>query len=133
MVEVELPRLTGLAIRDWLVATRGGSPSDFYREFALQIEERMDREGKKLKIPSYMSIVRYFYILKELGMIHRIREGGLPRRKSLYAIVPGITRADDRWFHAQVEMYPATKWGSRRYEDAKKRGIVKKGRNPIYG
>jgi len=112
--EVELPTLTGLAIREYLLAVGEGSPNDFLKEFR-----------KVKKKTSYASVRRYFYILKRLGLIEFTRrvwgKGRIP--KSLYRIVPG-QEDSPFWIHPQVALYPDTRWGARRYEKAKEAGLV---------
>jgi Ribonuclease G/E len=115
MEEVELKEtLTGLAIREFLLQVREGSPNDFYRIF------------RKVKpTTSYDSVRRYFYILRHLGLIEPTRKekGRGPIPKQLYRIVPGMEGAVE-WSAPQVAMYPATRWGKVRYEKAKRRGLV---------
>ena len=105
---VPVNRLTGLAIREYLLQFGRGYPYDFYRRFA-----------KVKPTTSYESVRRYFYILKRLGLIERVgtEEGKGVWSRSLYRIVPGA-EDDERWFHPQVELYPATRLGSRRYRMA---------------
>jgi len=96
--------LTGLAIREFLLEARTGGSYDFYKEF---------RELKPTT--SYASVRRYFWILKELGLIEFVRvapsAAGFPRR--LYRIVPG--REDDpRWGYPQIAMFPTSGFGGRR-------------------
>lgn len=127
----DLPRLTGIAIHDWLSRVKTGSPSDFYKEYKKQAEARIGL-GSKEKIPTYPNVVKYFWMLKQIGLVAVVRQGGLGRdNKTLYAIVRG-READQRWFNPQVELYPSTRWGGRRYQDAKREGLVREGRNPSY-
>jgi len=115
MEEVELKEtLTGLAIKEFLLQVGEGSPNEFYRIF------------KKVKpTTSYDSVRRYFYILKHLGLIEPTRKeaGRGPIPKQLYRIVPGMEDAVE-WSAPQVAMYPATRWGRRRYAKAKEKGLV---------
>jgi hypothetical protein len=95
--------LTGQAIKEFLLEVGTGGPYDFYREF---------REMKPTT--SYASVRRYFWILKELGLIEYVREApstaGFPRR--LYRIVPG--REDDpRWEFPQIALFPTSGFGGR--------------------
>jgi hypothetical protein len=115
MAEVEITvALTGLAIREYLLAVREGCPNDFYKEF------------RKVKAKtSYGSVRRYFYILKKLGLIEPTRRewgrGTIP--KQLYRIVPGMEDSP-LWSAPQVALYPATRFGGARYTKAKRRGLV---------
>jgi len=103
---------TGLAIREFLMALGKGSPYHFYKCF------------KAVKpTTSYLSVVKYFYILSRLGLVEVVgtepsSKKGIERK--LYRIVPG--REDDpRWMHPQQALYPDTRWGSRRYWKVKGR------------
>jgi len=107
-------RLTGMAIREYLLQVGVGCPYEFYKCF------------KKVKPnTSYGSVVRYFWMLKKLGLIEVVgtedRGYGIPRK--LYRLVPG--REDDpAWFRPQIVMYPQTKWGRKRYKWAKEKGLA---------
>lgn len=97
--------LTGLAIREFLLAVGEGYPYWFYKCF------------KKIKpSTSYQSISRYFWILKKIGLIEETREepskGRYPRK--YYRIVPG-TEDHPAWLHPQQVLYPETRLGSNRY------------------
>jgi len=76
---------------------------------------------------SYLSVVRYFYILRRLGLIEFVRQesgrGRYPRR--VHRIRPGM-EDDPRWSAPQVALYPETRWGGARYEKAIERGLVPK-------
>lgn len=140
----ELPRLTSIAIREWLLTVKQGSPYDFWKEFRRQISEKNEflqevaktrkpaRKPKPLKIPVYTGVWRYFYIMHRIGLLRRVQKGGLMRKKSLYAIASGVDLLDDRWSHPQVELYPSTRWGGRRYGRAVEEGKVEFGANPRY-
>jgi len=106
--------LTGMAIREYLLAVGEACPNDFYREFR-----------KVKKKTSYASVRRYFYILKQLGLIEPTRRvpGRGPIPKQLYRIVPGM-EDDPRWTAPQIALYPNTQWGGARYAKAKERGLV---------
>ncbi|RLG79767.1 MAG: hypothetical protein DRO09_03995 [Thermoprotei archaeon] len=108
----EIPvKLTGLAIRYFLLAVGEGCPYWFYKCF---------REVKPTT--SYRNVVRYFYFLKKLGLIEPVRKEprlspsgkpyGFPR--TYYRIVPGM-EDDPRWFAPQAELYPETRLGKKRY------------------
>ena len=117
------PLLTGIAIRNFLLRVGRAGPYDFYREF---------RTVKPTT--SYASIRKYFYILRELGLIEFVEEApsaaGFPRR--LYRIVPGMEE-DPRWGAPQVELYPATRFGKRRYREKIEKGErIPRGRRKIY-
>lgn len=115
--------LVGEAIREYLLREGEGYPYGFYREY------------KTVKpTTSYDSIRRYFYILKQLGLIELVRtepsRGQFPRH--MYRIVPGMER-DPRFGAPQVELYPQTKWGKRRYRRRKELGLpIHKGRREEY-
>jgi hypothetical protein len=102
----DLPRWTGLAIRDYLLAVGQGSPYDFYKCF------------KRVKpSASYKNIAYYFYLLKRAGLVKPV--GTEPSSKdgfykTLYVIVPG-KESDLGWLHPQQLVYPDTRWGPRRY------------------
>jgi len=106
----DLPKWTGLAIREYLMRVGQASPYDFYKCF------------KKIKpTTSYKNIVYYFYLLKKAGLIEPVghepsSKGGFD--KTLYRIVPG-KEEDLGWFHPQQIFYPDTKWGPRRYRKRK--------------
>ena len=96
--------LTGLAIREFLLEVGTGGPYDFYKEF---------REMKPTT--SYASVRRYFWILKELGLIEFVRTApsaaGFPRR--LYRIVPGM-EDDPKWGYPQIALFPTSGFGGRK-------------------
>ena len=102
----EIPvKLTGLAIKYFLLAVGEGNPYWFYKCF------------KKVKpSTSYNNVRRYFYFLKKLGLIEPVRKEpskhGMP--KTYYRIVPGM-EDDPRWFAPQAELYPETRLGAKRY------------------
>lgn len=101
--------LTGLAIREYLSYVKQGYPYEFYVCF------------KKVKpSTSYSSIVRYFWILKKIGLIREVgsEQGNAPIPRKLYEIV---IYDDPRWFAPQEALYPETKLGSRRYKLYKQR------------
>lgn len=102
-------KLTGLAIREFLLAVGEGYPYWFYRCF------------KKVKpTTSYQSVARYFYILRKLGLIEFVREEPSNSRfpRKYFRIVPG--REDDpAWLHPQEELYPETRIGGKRYRKYK--------------
>ena len=98
-------RLTGLAIREYLLTFGKGNPYDFYKRF------------RKVKpTTSYSSIARYFYILRRLGLIEVVEEEpsrhGFPKR--YHRIVPGM-EDDPRWVAPQEAIYPETRLGRKRY------------------
>ena len=114
---------TGLAIREYLLQVGEGYPYEFYTIF---------REIKPTT--SYDSVRRYFYILKEIGLITPTRKvkgrGNFPIQ--LYMITPGMEN-DPRWAAPQSELYPATKLGRNRYIEAKQSGApIPRGRSPRY-
>lgn len=98
---------TGLAIREFLEEMGEAGPNDFYRAF------------RKVKASSsYDSCRRYFYILKQLGLIEPTKQvWGQSRMipKQLYRIVPGM-EADLRWEAPQIALYPETALGRSRYK-----------------
>ncbi|MEM3484992.1 MAG: hypothetical protein QXI12_05170 [Candidatus Methanomethyliaceae archaeon] len=99
-------KTTGMAIREYLLKFGEASPNDFYREF------------RKIKpSTSYNSVRRYFYILKNLGLIRQVgvKPGRAPIPKSIYKMVPGMERSE-YWSAPQIAMYPITGYGSRRYK-----------------
>lgn len=111
-------KLTGLAIREYLLHVGEGYPYEFYKCF------------KKVKpSTSYDSVKRYFFFLRKLGLIEVVRveprrtpEGktyGIPR--TYYRIVPGA-EGDHRWFAPQAEYYPQTRLGAKRYVPKYKAG-----------
>jgi len=102
-------RLTGLAIREYLMHVGEGYANEFYRCF------------KKIKKKvSYQSVVRYFWILEKLGLIELVRFEirGSKFPVKYYRIVPGKEN-DPRWLHPQSALYPITRLGSRRYKKKK--------------
>lgn len=119
----------GLAIRNFLLAKGEASPYDFYKAY---------RTFKPTT--SYLSIVKYFYILERLGLIEHVKtvtssKGGFP--KKLYRIVPGMEKRDE-WRHPQVALYPLTRLGRRRYRKlkryAKEKGIsIQEAYEEVYG
>lgn len=107
----------GEAIREYLTVMEEGNPYGFFKLW---------RQFKKST--SYDSVRRYFYILKELGLIEPVRftPGQRGFRKHLYKVVPG-TEEDPRWTFPQRELYPDTALGRRGYEKLAKRGLKPKG------
>jgi hypothetical protein len=109
--------LTGEAIREYLTTSKMGNPYGFYTVYR-QFSKRV----------SYASVLKYFYILKELGLIRPVGfvPGKAPWRKHMYAIVKG-KEADPAWPRPQIELYPSTKYGKKGYLRLKKKGLRPKG------
>jgi len=108
---------TGEAIREYLLTVKEGNPYEFFKVYSM-FSKRV----------SYDSVRRYFWILKEIGLIEPVRfeVGKAPFRKHLYRIVPG--REDDpRWLRPQIELYPDTRLGRKGYEKLRKKGLKPKG------
>lgn len=106
--------LTGLAIREYLDYVKVGYPYEFYVCF------------KKYKpSTSYQSVVRYFWILKKLGLIRETgtEKGNAPIPRKLYEIA---IYDDPRWYAPQVAMYPETRLGSKRYKWYKRTTEIEK-------
>jgi len=108
---------TGEAIREYLLTVKEGYAYGFYRIY-------------KVFKPStsYDSIRRYFYILKEIGLIEPVRfvKGkGQWRRHYFSAVMVRIE--DPAWFHPQVELYPITRHGKRGYKELRDKGLKPKG------
>jgi predicted AAA+ superfamily ATPase len=74
---------TALAIREYLIAKGEGYASEFYRLF------KAVRPGT-----SYATVSKYFYYLRELRLIHRVRSERSPSRKS-----PAL----ERQYHCIIE------------------------------
>ena len=107
----------GEAIREYLQTLKKGNPYGFYQIY---------RQFKKTT--SYHAVWRYFWILKQLGLIQSagFEPSKTQFKKHLFSLVPG--RIDDAaWFHPQAELYPITKLGSKGYAALKKRGLKPKG------
>lgn len=115
--------LTGEAIREYLLRAKMGNPYGFYtayRPFSRRV--------------TYESVRKYFYILKELGLIQAVGfvPGMAPWRKHMFTVVKG-KEADPAWTHPQIELYPSTKYGKKGYLKLKKKGLRPKGgRRPKY-
>jgi hypothetical protein len=117
MEELECPelsvRLTGLAIREYLLAMGKGSPYDFYRCF-----KRVNPRA------SYRTIAIYFYLLKRAGLIEVVERVPGSRGaidKTYYRIVPGMEDHPD-WIHPQQIFYPETRLGKKRYKPKREGG-----------
>ena len=108
---------TGEAIREYLLTVKEGNPYGFYKIY-VQVAPKT----------SYDSVRRYFYILKEIGLIESVRfvKSKAPFRKHLYRIVPG-KEDDPAWRHPQMELWPDTGLGSAGYEELRKKGLKPKG------
>lgn len=82
---------------------------------------------------SYKSVMNYFWILKELGLIEfvseRKGEGNFNRR--LYRVVPGMETAD-AWKNPAKSLYPITGLGDKYYKLLEKGLKPKGGRRPKY-
>jgi len=77
---------------------------------------------------------KYFYILKELGLIQSVGfvPGKAPFRKHMFAVVKGM-EDDPRWTRPQIELYPATKYGKKGYLRLKRKGLrPRPGRRAAY-
>jgi len=117
---------TGIFIRRYLVEHGEGSPSDVFRELR-----------KVRPKASYANTRRYFYILRELGLIEfsRLEKGRGLWMKRLYRLTRRgleLPEMAPEWMAPQVELYPATRWGGRRYPRAKAERVVVPGRKPEY-
>ena len=85
-----------MAIRAYLTKEGEASPSAFYKDY------------KPFKpTTSYNSIVRYFWMLKKMGLIVKVRreKGFAPIPKSIYKIVRDLLD-DPRWKSPQKAMWP---------------------------
>lgn len=80
-----------VAIREYLRVKGEGYANEFYRLY---------RDYKSST--SYMSITRYFYLLKRIGLIRFVRkeEGDAPIPRSIYELVEERID-DDLWKHPQ--------------------------------
>jgi hypothetical protein len=107
----------GEAIREYLRTVGAGYPYGFYKIW---------RQYKKTT--SYAAVRRYFWILKEIGLIESAgyspSEHGF--KKHLYRIVPGM-EDDKRWQSPQAELYPDTGLGSKGYKKLEEKGLTPKG------
>jgi hypothetical protein len=115
---LELAGMTiGEAIREYLQTVHRGNPYSFYKIY---------RQFKKTT--SYEAVWRYFWILKQIGLIQPL--GTAPSkayfRKRLYQLVPG-KEEDVAWWHPQMELYPGTKLGSKGYAKMKAQGLKPRG------
>jgi len=97
-IELETVYPTSLAIREFLLKVGKASPNDFYKVY---------REYKEST--SYLSIARYFWILKKAGLIRVVehKKGRGRIRKTLYSVVPERIE-DDLWNHPQY-VFPGYK------------------------
>ena len=109
--------LTGEAIREYLLTSKMGNPYGFYTAYR-QVSKSV----------SYPSVRKYFYILKELGLIHAVGfvPGMAPWRKHMFTVVKG-KETDPAWTHPQIELYPSTKYGKKGYLRLRKKGLRPKG------
>ena len=115
--------LTGEAIREYLLRAKMGNPYGFYTAYR-QVSKSV----------SYPSVRKYFYILKELGLIQPVGfvPGKAPWRKHMFAVAKG-KETDPAWTHPQIELYPATKYGKKGYLKLKKKGLrPRPGRRAAY-
>lgn len=108
---------TGEAIREYLLTLGEGYPYGFYKLW---------RQFKK--VTSYQAVRRYFWILKEIGLIESVRyeKSRGHFRKHFYRIVPRM-EDDPRWGRPQAELYPDTRLGKRRYDKLRERGLKPRG------
>jgi len=109
---------TGEAIREWLRIVGEGNPYAFYKLF---------RQVKPST--SYDSIRRYFWILKEIGLIESVRfEEAAPKqfRKHFYKLVPERIE-DPAWWAPQTYFYPDTGLGSSGYRALAEKGLKPRG------
>lgn len=102
---------TAEAIQQYLKSEKRGNSYAFYKLF---------REYKKST--SYTSCRRYFWLLKEIGLIRVVgtEPGKHGLRKRMYAITPG-KEDDPAWWHCQGELYKAASIG-RGYSEPKAQG-----------
>lgn len=98
------------AIRSFLISNKKASPSEFYHMYK-PFKESV----------SYLSVCRYFWILKERGLIKVVSHEIKPEEdkssripKTFYAVVPERLE-DEMWLHPQ-RMFPSIE----------KRGSVKR-------
>jgi len=104
---------TGEAIKEYLQTVKRGNPYGFYKSF---------RQFKETT--SYAAIRKYFYILREIGLIHPV--GTEPSKqgfkKHMYEIAPG-KEDDPAWWHPQMELYPGTALGKQGYAKLEAQGL----------
>jgi len=85
-----------MAIRAYLKGKGEGSAGDFYKDY------------KSFKpSTSYNSITRYFWMLKEMGLIVSVRKevSKAPIPKTIYKIVSDLIN-DPRWKSPQKALWP---------------------------
>ena len=113
----------GEAIREYLSVLGRGNPYGFFKLYR-QVKETT----------SYQAVRRYFWILKEIGLIQPVGYG--PGKKHfkphLYRVTPG-KMDDPAWWHPQGELYKGTLLGKAGYAKLRSKGLKPKGgRNPKY-
>jgi len=108
---------TGEAIREWLRIVEEGNPYGFYKLF---------RQVKPST--SYDSIRRYFWLLKEIGLIESVRfeKAKTGFRKHFYKMVEKRVE-DPAWWHPQIALYPDTALGSSGYRALAEKGLKPRG------
>ncbi len=96
---------TALFIKDFLIENGEGYSSQVHRA----LKDVLLFEGYKRRRWSYANVRQFFYWLKRLGLIHRIRsepsENPFLLDREIYAVVPGRIE-DPGWVNPRKALYP---------------------------
>lgn len=113
-------------IRTRLLVTKGDYAYHVWKQFSKFLAEQYGQEP-----PTYLSFARYWWLLKELGLIEPVGRPKKSRRgkpRQLYRVVPG-KESEKLWpSNPQVQMYgESVRLGRRRY----RRRILKVPPKPV--
>ena len=105
----------GLMIKQYLLEKGEGNPYEFWRKYSPHT--------------SYQHVAKYFYMLKRLGLIEKIREEPSSRSstipKSIYRIVPGMEE-DPCWEYPQSCLYEDLRERIREWKRARLERILER-------
>lgn len=106
---------TGELIRGHLLDKGESYPKEVYTYLNEFIDTLESSTGKPYEKPSYMSVRKYLYVLKELGLITFTREKPVRNyptafHRRYFRIVPGM-ETDPRWRNPYTAKYYPEKFG----------------------
>lgn len=98
-------------IRDHLLTTGGDSIYGTWKAVKKRVEEM------NYVPPTYSSMRVFFYILRKLGLVMKVREEPAEKRgyitKKIYVVVPGMEDVPE-WIDPTTALYRPLKWEERK-------------------
>lgn len=102
---------TGIFIRDFLIEHKEGYPMEIWRA--------LKEVRGSIKVCSYSSFRNYIWVLKQLGLIEKVRTEPASNPafhdRVYYRITPGEEKSE-KWAHPQKSLDPNRALGSKNYK-----------------